>query len=189
MGEYVNPRGRRLFYDDPDGITRRVAPGEVVELDDETAEAAGLVETGSEEGEAAINMHRVGDAAFPVQPGENSPEGSLAERSGLHLTGADSGVPVASEAEAEVGDRKDGSGEDPFESVVAVEQGEVARGEVTSASAPGRVNPDEHTKDELVEMAEAAGVDSSGTKQEIADRISEASSSGALTSEDVPRAT
>lgn len=39
---------------------------------------------------------------------------------------------------------------------------------------PDEVNPEEHTKDELQEMAEAEGVDASGTKAEITERLGQA---------------
>lgn len=50
----------------------------------------------------------------------------MAERAGIHLTGEDSGWPVAAPAEAEP--HKDGSGDDPHEDATAVADGEVEVG-------------------------------------------------------------
>jgi hypothetical protein len=51
--------------------------------------------------------------------------GSEAERSGVHLTGEDSGFPVA-DPDAEPGPVKDGTGADPHPDATAVVDGEVA---------------------------------------------------------------
>lgn len=66
-----------------------------------------------------------GPDVFPV------PEDERGVRSGLHITGRDSGVPVA--ADVEPGDTKDGTGEDHFEGIAAVEGDEVTRGDVPKA--------------------------------------------------------
>lgn len=106
-------------------------------LADELSECAGVVKKDSNAGReftkkgGALDQHNAltagpGPATFPVPEHERT-----AERSGLHITGRDSGVPVA--ADVEPGDVKPGTGEDKFKGIAAVEQGEVTRGDVPKA--------------------------------------------------------
>lgn len=85
----------------------------------------------------------------PVAAGPVPEEERTAERSGLHITGKDSGMPVAN-TEAEPGDVKDGSGEDKFEGVAAVRNGEVERGDVPAALAD---EPTTETPGDLSELS------------------------------------
>lgn len=100
----------------------------------------GVVKTSSEQGKTfdskaereqrALTTRDFGENAYPVPEEERT-----AERSGLHITGRDSGVPVASATEAEDFDVKPGTGEDKFEGVAAVRNGEVERGDQPAAIA------------------------------------------------------
>lgn len=91
-----------------------------------SAEAREFTKKGGTLDQRNLMRSSSGPDVFPVPEEERT-----AERSGLHITGRDSGVPVA--AEAEPGDKKDGSGEDKFKGIAAVEQGKVTRGDVPKA--------------------------------------------------------
>lgn len=89
--------------------------------------------------------------------------GRLAEPSGQHITGRDSGVPVASDAEPTP--HKDGTGNDPHDPVTAVERGVVERGDAKpqgeqdnpqAQAAAGDL--DGLNKRELKEIADERGV-------------------------------
>jgi hypothetical protein len=55
-------------------------------------------------------------------------------------------------------------------SAVRVRRAE-AKSKAKSAAKAEKVSADDHTKDELVALAEKRGVDASGTKAEIAERL------------------
>lgn len=74
------------------------------------------------------------------------------------------------------------SAENPSDSPEADDEANERAGEVqpdgsTVTEKPAKVDPEAHTKDELVEMATKAGVAHSGSKSEIADRINEKNAS------------
>jgi hypothetical protein len=146
---FVNTNHHRVYIQDPDRDSEdsvqgllRVGARQKVEatgaLAERLEETPGVVRANSDEGKAftkkgggrdeyELLTAGPGPDAFPVPEEER-----VSERSGLHITGRDSGVPVA-DVEKEPGDVKDGTGYDPFEGVAAVEQGEVTRGDLPKA--------------------------------------------------------
>lgn len=146
-GEYVNTNGHDAYLPNPkfgDGDDEpqliRVRTGDSVKLSDRLAEIAHgtprFVNVDSPQGKAFMDKAArenakllaaagtPGEAAYPV-----TNEDELAEPSGLHITGDDAGLPVASDDEP--GPHRDGSGEDDDqEGVAAVIKGDVTRGDV-----------------------------------------------------------
>jgi len=136
-------------------------------LADEAATVPGVLKASSKEAKEFtkkggrfdqddLMMSSSGPDVFPV------PEEERGVRSGLHITGRDSGVPVA--ADVEPGDTKDGSGEDKFKGVAAVEDDDVKRGDVPQAvkdepSAKAPADASDLTVKELRKLAKQRNVD------------------------------
>lgn len=172
MTRFINTRPGPVFVSDPEfqhdetsvsGLLKVAAESEFSasgRLAEEAERTGGIVKANSDAGKEftrepkggknpqpggtlwrrSLQRSVSGPDVFPV------PEEDRAERSGLHITGRDSGVPVA--AEEEPGDTKDGSGKDKFKGVAAVEDGEVVRGDVPKAvkEEPSAEEPGDVTK-------------------------------------------
>lgn len=212
---FINTNRQVVYVEDPNfsdektaenGGLRKLRSGEEVKTSDEAFAAAldatgGVVTTTSPEGKefnskAARELRELHDAAPgpAAWPAVDDPD---AERSGLHITGKDSGMPVASDVEP--GDVKDGSGEDRYEGVAAVENGEVTRGDVPKAvaEAPTQVSGDGSAGEEadlsklsvkkLKALAKERNVDVTGTgkkgsikKSDLVSALSTANPEGAV---------
>lgn len=154
---FINTNPHEVYFNDPErqdertseasGLLRvaaesefEVASGRIAEEAEkvpgvykrDSKEAREFTKKGGELDQRNIMRSSSGDNVFPVPEEERT-----AERSGLHITGRDSGVPVANDLEP--GDTKDGSGEDRFKGIAAVEQGKVERGDVPKAVAESEV--------------------------------------------------
>lgn len=171
MPDFVNLNRHRVYVDDPEVGLQRIVPRQEVSATgayaDNLENTGGVFKAGSKEAKEREkhldaleqNLESVGPKAFPV-----TDEDQLVERSGLHITGKDSGIPVANEQEP--GDTKGGTGEDKFAGVAAVEQGEVTRGDVPEAEQDGGAaeDLDTHPEASTTEKSEAvASQEDSGT--------------------------
>lgn len=187
MPSFVNTNVHHIYVPvEPDeespGGLKRIRAGEEFTVHGRAADLAqdtpGVARAGSDEAERFGEewerrrelIAAPGPAAFPaVEPEETT------ERSGIHITGNDSGMPVASEVEP--GDVKDGSGDDPHAKAVAVGRGHVER--------EGKPGPEEEAEElgdltvaELRDLADERGVElpSGARKAEIVETLEAAES-------------
>lgn len=189
MPSFVNANTHHIYVpaEPEEGNTsglQRVLPGAEFEAHGRAADLAlqmaGVHRAGSDEAKRFAEQWErrreliaaPGPGAFPAVEPE-----AASERSGIHLTGADSGMPVA--AEEEPGDVKDGTGEDPHPRAVAVGRGRVEReGEKPE---PEEEALEDLTVAELRDLADERGVElaTGARKAEIVETLEAAEAEAA----------